>query len=278
MSQTNFQTKLTAVVAQNNSLVCVGLDPDVDKLPAQFKASETPLFDFNQAIIDATANLVCTYKLNSAFYEAEGARGIEQLKQTCDYLREQHPAVTILLDYKRGDIGNTNAKYAQFAFDYLGVDAITLQPYQGGEALEPFFEYRDKGLFILVKTSNPGSDEIQGLQVDGQPLYEYVAKLAIKDWNRNGNIMVVGGATYPKELARIRHIIGPDVPILVPGIGAQGGDLQGMLAAGLNQAKQGLIINSSRGILYASSGPDFAEVARAKTIELRDAINEVRQV
>lgn len=272
----NFIDKLDAAVSQNNSLVCVGLDPDIQKLPAHFKNSDQPLFDFNKAIIDATADLVCTYKPNSAFYEAAGAEGIEQLKMTCDYIRKTHPDVTILLDFKRGDIGNTNDSYAKFAFDYLKVDAITLQPYQGGEALEPFFTYKDKGLFILVKTSNPGSGEFQNLVVEGKSLYEHVTRQAITEWNTNRNIMVVAGATYPKELKTIRGIIGEHTPILVPGIGAQGGEMKSMLAAGLNAQGKGLIINSSRGILYASAGKDFAEAARAETNKLKQSINQHR--
>lgn len=271
-----FVDKLSSVVKQNDSLVCVGLDPDVTKLPKHLTHSKQPLFDFNKAIVDATADLVCTFKPNSAFYEASGAAGIEQLKATCDYIRTTYPTITILLDFKRGDIGNTNDSYAKFAFDYLQVDAITLQPYQGGEALEPFFAYTDKGLFILVKTSNPGSGEFQNLRVDGQPLYEHVTQRAITVWNRNGNIMVVAGATYPKELKAIRAILGDEVPILVPGIGAQGGEMQSMLEAGLNQQGQGLIINSSRGILYASGGKDFAEAARTETMKLKKAINQHR--
>ncbi len=273
----NFVDKLNRITAKNGSLVCVGLDPTLDRLPEQLQSSDQPLFDFNKSIIDATADLVCTYKLNSAFYEACGSKGIEQLKQTCGYLRANYAGATILLDYKRGDIGNTNAKYAEFAFDYLQGDAITLQPYQGGQALEPFFEYTEKGIFILVKTSNVGSGEFQDLEFEGRPLYEYVAKRAVTEWNRNHNVMVVAGATYPKELRRIREIVGPDVPLLVPGVGAQGGDLDAMLVAGLNQQKTGLIINSSRAIIFASSGPDFAQAARAETIKLRDAINEVRK-
>ncbi len=272
-----FVDKLSQVVEKNKSLVCVGLDPDINALPDHLKGSEECLFAFNKAIINATADLVCTYKPNSAFYEAEGATGIKQLKKTCDYIRTNYPDITILLDFKRGDIGNTNAKYAQFAFGYLQVDAITLQPYQGGEALEPFFGYSDKGLFILVKTSNPGSSEFQNLSINSVPLYEYVTQKALADWNKYQNIMVVAGATYPNELKRIRELVGPSAPILVPGMGAQGGELESMLDAGLNSQRGGLIINSSRAIIFASSGPDFAEAARAKTIELRDAINKARE-
>jgi orotidine-5'-phosphate decarboxylase len=265
----DFLSKLDAAVTKNNSLVCVGLDPDMDKLPEQFKNAEKPLFGFNKAIIDATHESVCAYKPNSAFYEALGVDGIQQLKDTCDYIKSNYPEIPILLDYKRGDIGNTNAKYAQFAFEYLGVDAITLQPYQGGKALQPYFEYKDKGIFILVKTSNEGSNEFQNLQLEGKPLYEHVTETAMKSWNQNGNVMVVAGATYPEELAKIREIAGDETPILVPGIGAQGGDLEAMLKAGLNSAGKGLIINSSRAIIYAGK-------PRQETEKLQQQINQSR--
>ena len=270
----NFKRLLEARWDKANSAVCVGLDPDLDKLPTSIRSSAQPLFDFNKAIIDTTADHVCTYTLNSAFYEALGAVGIEQLKLSCDYIRETYPEVPILLDFKRGDIGNTNAKYAEFAFDYLKVDAVTLQPYQGGKALEPFFEYKDKGLFILIKTSNAGSDEFQNLNVEGRPLFEHVTERALSAWNKHGNIMIVAGATYSKELARIRQLAGDEVPILVPGIGAQGGEMEAMLEAGLNKNQAGLIVNSSRGIIYASSGNDFADAAGRETMKLKNAINQ----
>lgn len=267
----NFSEKLDNAVKKNNSLVCVGLDPDLDKLPEKFKSSNKPLFEFNKSIIDATHDLVCAYKPNSAFYEALGAEGIQQLKETCDYIKSNDPEIPILLDYKRGDIGNTNSKYAQFAFDYLGVDAITLQPYQGGAALRPYMDYKDKGIFILAKTSNEGSDEFQNLKLDGRPLYEHVTETAMNKWNINGNIMLVAGATYPEELKKIREIAGDETSILVPGIGAQGGDLEDMLKAGLNSESKGLIINSSRGIIY-SDNPKQA------TAVLKNEIDQSRKL
>ena len=254
-----FIDKLTETVNKNNSLLCVGLDPDLAKLPAQFKNSEKPLFEFNKTIIDATADLVCAFKPNSAFYEAHGEHGIEQLKDTCEYIHSKYPHMPILLDFKRGDIGNTNGKYAEFAFEYLKVDAVTLQPYQGGQALQPFFDYSDKGMFILVKTSNPGSAEFQNLELENRPLYEHVTEIAMRDWNKNGNIMLVAGATYPKELARIRELGGDDVPILVPGIGAQEGGIEAMLRAGLNSKGSGLIVNASRSIIYSENPRNSAK-------------------
>ncbi|HEX5455959.1 MAG TPA: orotidine-5'-phosphate decarboxylase [Candidatus Saccharimonadales bacterium] len=265
----DFKSKLDEAVEKNSSLVCVGLDPDPDKLPEEFKAAEKPLFEFNKSIIDATHDSVCAYKPNSAFYEALGVDGIEQLKATCDYIRENYPDIPIILDYKRGDIGNTNAKYAQFAFEYLGADAVTLQPYQGGEALQPFLEYKDKGIIILAKTSNDGSAEFQNLQTEGKPLYEHVAEKAVKEWNMNGNIGLVAGATYPEELKRIREIAGEDTIILVPGIGAQGGDLEVMLKAGLNGSHKGLIINSSRGIIYSDNPAQTAAELKTQVGQLR---------
>lgn len=269
-----FLRKLNAAVAKNNSLLCVGLDPVLEKLPASLQSKPYPLFEFNKAIIKVCANLVCAFKPNSAFYEASGANGIEQLKKTCEYISANYADIPIILDFKRGDIGNTNTAYAQFAFDYLQADAATLHPYQGGVALRPFFDYKHKGLFILVKTSNPGSAEFQNLKFNHQALYEVVARKMASAWNKNGNVMAVVGATYPKELANVRQIVG-DMVILVPGIGAQGGDLAAAMQAGLVGDK-GLIINASRASIYLSSGPDFAEAARTAAIKLRDEINKFR--
>lgn len=263
----NFSKKLDAAVTKNNSLICAGLDPDLDKLPEEFRGSDKPLFEFNKHIIDVTHNLVCAYKPNSAFYEALGADGIQQLKETCDYIKSNYPEIPIILDYKRGDIGNTNAKYAQFAFEYLGVDAVTLQPYQGIQELEPYFSYEEKGIFIWVKGSNKGSEEFQNLTVKNMPLYEYVTETVIK--TGNANAMLVAGATYPEELKQIRGIAGDETPILVPGIGAQGGEIEPMLKAGLNSQGKGLIINSSRAIMYNDSPKQAAE-------ELKNQINQFR--
>lgn len=266
-----FLQKLDGAIDKNNSLLCVGLDPDAAKLPS----SQKSYFEFNKAIIDATAGLVCAFKPNSAFYEAQGAAGIEQLKQTCDYIREQYPDIPIILDFKNGDIGNTNNYYAAFAFAYLDVDAITIQPYQGKAALQPFLDHTDKGIIVLCKMSNQGSGEFQDLQVNGRKLYQQVAENVAKDWNVNGNCLLVVGATYPEELARVRKLVG-EMTLLVPGIGAQGGDVEATLKAGLNPDGKGLIISSSRSILYASDGEDFAEAAAAAAGRQRDEINTYR--
>lgn len=267
----DFQERLGRATA-NGSLVCIGLDSEVAKLP-----QGVDQLAFNKAIVDATHDLVCAYKPNTAFYEAQGAGGIQALKDTCDYIRLVAPDVLILLDAKRADIGNTNMGYVQFAYDYLGADAITLHPYLGREALEPFLLREDKGSIILCRTSNPGAGEFQDRPVDGHKLYEHVAKMVAMDWNTGGNCMLVVGATYPEEAATIRQIVGGDVWFLVPGVGAQGGNVEATMNAAQNERGDGLIISSSRDIIFASSGADFAEAAWAKTEALRSEINTYRK-
>lgn len=270
-----FQKKLDAIVKKNNSLVCVGLDSDINTIPAYIRNGPHPQSTFNKAIIGATHNLVCAYKLNTAFYEQRGHHGIEALKMTCDYIHENYPEIIIIIDAKRADIGNTNKGYVRFIFDYLEGDAVTLHPYLGREALSPFLERKDKGCIILCRTSNPGAGEFQDLEIVGQPLYKIVAEKIVKEWNKNNNCLMVVGATYPKELAEVRTIAG-DMTFLVPGIGAQGGDVEKTVKAGLNSKKAGMIINSSRGIIFASSGKDFAQKARLKAQKLKDSINQYR--
>jgi orotidine-5'-phosphate decarboxylase len=270
-----FTDKLENCIQKNNSLVCVGLDSDIAKLPEIVRKEKHPQFSFNKAIIDATHDLVSAYKPNSAFYEASGAIGIADLKLTCDYINTSYPNIPIILDAKRADIGNTNSGYIEFAFDYLNVDAITLHPYLGREALKPFLECKDKGCIILCKTSNPGAGEFQDLAVNNKPLYQIIAENVVHDWNYNQNCLLVVGATYPDELKQVRKIVG-EMTLLVPGVGAQGGDLEKTLKAGLTKQKQGLIINSSRGIIFASNGIDFAKVAQNETIKLKNAINNFR--
>lgn len=272
----NFIDTLNGAVDKNDSLVCVGLDSELSKLPEQFKGSKTPMLDFNKAIIDATADLVCAYKPNAAYYEAEGPAGVEQLRDTVSYIHDKYPHVPVILDAKRGDIGSTNDQYIKYIFDYLGIDAVTLHPYLGKESLESFLALKDKGLFILCRTSNPGAGELQDLEVDGEKFYRHVARSVASDWNTNGNCAIVVGATYPKELAEIREIIGPNMPVLMPGLGVQGGDVEASIKAGLGANKRGLIANSARGIIFASSGADFAEAARRETLKLRDEINKYR--
>lgn len=272
----NFIEKLDSAIAKNNSLLCVGLDPSADKIPSHISELPEPLFEFNKAIIDATADLVCAFKPNSAFYEAQGASGIEQLKKTCDYIKENYPELPIIFDAKRADIGNTNAGYVSFAYDYLGVDAITLNPYMGKNALQPFLDREDKGCIILCITSNDGSDEFQSLKANGNTLGQTVAKNIATSWNQNNNCLLVVGATKTDELAEIRKITGDNIYFLVPGVGAQGGDIEKTIKAGLNSEGKGLVINSSRAIIYASGGEDFSEAARAEAEKTKNQINLYR--
>ncbi len=267
-----FAQKLEKAITKNNSLLCVGLDPDLSKLPK----SQT-IFQFNKWIIDQTAPFVCAYKPNIAFYEALGIDGLKSLKRTIDYLKKQYPHIPIILDAKRADIASTSTRYAQEAFDFLDADAITVNPYLGKDALEPFFKRRDRGIIVLCKTSNPGAKDFQDLMIKGEPLYMQVAKKIIS-WNKKyRNLLMVIGATYPKELKKIRDLTA-DMTFLIPGVGAQGGDLESTLKNGLiipsssssNQgSKQGLIMSSSRGIIYDQDPRSAAQ-------KLRDEINKYR--
>lgn len=258
-----------------DSLVCVGLDPLMDRLPEVVRAERHPVYAFNMAIIEATAPYACAYKPQFAHYAAAGR--LEELLLTMDYLRREHADKLVILDAKRGDIGSTAAKYAEEAFVVYGADAVTVNPYLGGDTLAPFLEKADRGIFVLCKTSNPGSADFQDLELagSGRPLYAEVARRAQREWNGAGNVGLVTGATYPGQLARVRKEA-PDLPLLVPGIGAQGGDLEATLRVGLRADGGGLLINSSRGILYASAGTDFAEAAAAEACRLRDACREVQ--
>ncbi len=256
--------KYDARAAAAQSLLCVGLDSDIGRLPSAFLAEAMPQFAFNRHIIDATAPYAAAFKCNMAFYEAAGQAGWNALAATLAYLRERQPALLTICDAKRGDIGNTSAAYARAIFDELGFDAVTLNPYLGRDAVEPFLKYDDRACIILCRTSNPGAAELQDLAVGGGKLWETVAELVCQRWNARGNCMLVAGATRPAELARIREIAG-DMTLLVPGVGAQGGDIQAVMRAGLNGAGRGLIINSSRGVIFA---PDPARSAR----DLRDSI------
>ncbi|MBI4496294.1 MAG: orotidine-5'-phosphate decarboxylase [Chloroflexi bacterium] len=266
-----FAEKLAEAVRRNESLVCVGLDPDPDLMAVR------DVVAFNRAIIEATADLVCAYKPNYAFYEALGTPGIVALEKTRALIPAHLP---VILDAKRGDIGNTSLFSARAAFDTWSFDALTVNPYLGRDALDPFLGYRDRGVLVLCHTSNPGSRDFQDLQVTGadgvsRPLYEVVA-LAAREWNAYGNVGLVVGATYPAQLARLRALC-PEMTFLVPGVGAQGGELEAVVRHGLNVQGAGLILNSSRQVLYASrSSHDFAEAARAAALRLRDAINALR--
>jgi orotidine-5'-phosphate decarboxylase len=251
------------------TLLCVGLDPEMGKLPARFAPAAAPQFEFGKWMVDQTAEFAVAVKPNVAFYEARGSRGVEELERTIAYIRGQHPELVTICDAKRGDIGNTNEAYVTAIFDELGFDAVTLNPYLGREALAPFLARADKGCIILCRTSNAGAGEFQDLRVEGRPVWELVAQQVSTQWNANGNCMLVVGATYPEEMRRIRTLA-PEMTLLVPGIGAQGGDLEAVVAAGLNRAGRGLIISSSRAILFSD---DPARAAR----ETRDAINAARE-
>lgn len=232
--------------------VCVGLDSERAKIPDRFlnDGELGKQLAFNKWIIDQTHQYACAFKPNSAFYEAEGEEGAAVLKRTIEYAHRTAPGVAVILDAKRGDIGNTNDGYVRSAFDRLKADAITLSPYMGSESLKPFLERSDKGIFLLCRTSNPGAGEFQDLLVDGSPLYQVVASHVAASWNENGNCGVVVGATNPEELSAVRRMVG-DLPILIPGVGAQGGDLEKTVKAGKNSRGAGMIINSSRGIIFA---------------------------
>lgn len=248
--------------------VCVGLDP----FPEKFPKSIDSILTFNQHIIDATAEYACCFKPQFAHYAAEGAEN--ELKQSIRYIKEQHPNIPVILDSKRGDIGSTASMYAKEAFEHYAADAVTVNPYMGSDTVLPFAEHADKGVIVLCRTSNPSAAEFQNQLIDGLPLYLHVAKMAQERWNANGNICLVVGATAPEEMAKIREIA-PDLPFLVPGIGAQGGDLAATVKAGRFASGNGLMINSSRGILYASDGADFAAAAAREARKLKEAIQQL---
>lgn len=252
-----------------NSLVCIGLDSDYERIPDAFRVKPYPQFAFNQHIIEQTHRYTSAYKPNMAFYEARGDVGLRELKMTLDYLHEHHPDIYTICDAKRADIGSTNTGYAASIFDWYGFDAVTLHPYLGGDALKPFLERADKDCIILCRTSNTGSGEFQNLSIEDKPLWQWVAEQVRDHWNKHNNCLLVVGATYPEEIKLVRELVG-DMTLLVPGIGAQGGNLQQTVTHGLNSDGRGLIINSSRGIIFSE---DPAKAVR----ELRDAINEFRR-
>lgn len=263
-----FIEKLNEIVGKNNSLVCVGLDTSPELIPPGMS-----VFEFNKSIIDATADLVCAYKPNLAFYEAQGENGLEALYRTIKYVPKFIPVIG---DAKRGDIGNTSEAYARALFEQLGLDAATINPYLGFDAVEPFLKYKDKFAFILCRTSNKGAADFQSLscEFEGKKrmLYEVVAEKASR-WNTNRNVGLVVGATYPDELKNIRQAH-PDMVILIPGVGAQGGDLNLAVHYGVDKHLRGIVINSARQIIYASKGADFALAARRAAISLRDELNK----
>lgn len=266
----NFITKLQRAWELNNTLLCVGLDPNWEKIPTHLKNRPDPVYEFCKAIIDSTHDLVCAYKPQIAYFAGLAAE--DQLQKVCDYIRETYPEIPIILDSKRGDIGSTAAMYAREAYQRFQADAVTINPYMGQDSAQPFLDYTDKGAVLLCRTSNPGAGDIQDLEVDGSPLYEKVASMITSKWNTAGNCCIVVGATWPEQMQRLRTITG-DMPFLVPGVGAQGGDVKSLVEAGQTADGTGLMINSSRAVLYASDGEDFAEAARKVAVETRSLIN-----
>lgn len=295
--QTSFIEALRRRWQTTGSLVCVGLDPEIERIPRVARGGRTGLLGdapvdetdadiegalvgFTQAIVDATADIVCAFKPNSAFYEQYGPAGMRALQRLIAYIHARYPDVPVILDAKRSDIGSTSAAYARAAFDALRADAVTLHPYLGREAISPFLERADRGCLILCRTSNPGAGEFQDLATRGpdgaeRPLYQQVAHAVATGWNTRGNCALVVGATYPEELRVVRGIVG-DMPILVPGVGAQGGDLEAVIRNGLDSNGHGLIISLSRSVLYASSGADFAEAGRREAERVVQAIIALR--
>jgi len=271
-----FLDKLRAAERQNGSLLCVGLDPEPTKFPATFKGDASRIYDFCARIVDATADLVIAFKPQIAYFAAHRAEG--QLEQLIAHMRRNAPHVPVILDAKRGDIGSTAEQYAREAFERYGADAVTLSPFMGFDSVEPYLRFEGKGAFLLCRTSNPGGDDLQGQRlagVEGQPfLYEHVARLAQGPWNLNGQLGLVVGATYPAEIERVRALA-PTVPLLIPGVGAQGGDAVATVRAGW-RADAPIVVNSSRAICYASAGDDFADAARREALRTRDALEAAK--
>jgi orotidine-5'-phosphate decarboxylase len=274
----SFHNALQQRWRQQNSLVCVGLDPEPEKFPAHLRDAPDAVFAFCRAIVDATADLVCAFKPQIAHFAALRAEGA--LERLIAHIHEQHPGVPVILDAKRGDIGSTAQHYASEAFDRYQADAVTLNPYLGRDSIQPFLDRADKGVILLCRTSNPGGADFQNLIVQddisgGRPLYQRVAATIAREWNGHGNCALVTGATFPGELGQVRQLVG-EMPLLVPGIGAQGGDVAAVLAHGKTADGTGLMISSSRAILYAGHDEGFAAAARTAAQELRDTINRHR--
>ena len=271
-----FIEQLRQAERTNGSLLCVGLDPEPAKFPDAMRGDASKIYDFCAAIVDATADLVIAFKPQIAYFAAHGAEG--QLERLMEHMRRTAPQVPIILDAKRGDIGSTAQQYAIEAFERYGADAVTLSPFMGFDSVAPYLKYEGKGAFLLCRTSNPGGDDLQNQRlasIEGQPLlYEHVARLAQGPWNLNGQLGLVVGATYPAEIERVRQVA-PTLPLLIPGVGAQGGDAVATVRAGYKSGAP-IIVNSSRAILYASSGDDFAEAARREAIKTRDVLQAAR--
>jgi orotidine-5'-phosphate decarboxylase len=270
----NFMQQLRKRWHEANSLLCVGLDPEPTKFPAHLRDQPDAVFEFCRHIVDTTAQFVCAFKPQIAHFAALGAE--DALQRLIAHIHAAHPSVPVILDSKRGDIGSTAQHYAHEAFGRFGADAVTVNPYLGRDSVQPFLDRADKGVVVLCRTSNPGSGEFQDLRIDGRPLYQHVAQRVAQDWNGHGNCLLVIGATWPQELAEVRALVGDALPFLVPGIGAQGGDVEAVLRQGADSHAAGLVISSSRAILYAGSGEDFAQASAAAARAQRDTINRFR--
>ena len=270
----SFLQRLSARWSGQRTLLCIGLDPDPARLPAHLAGRTGAIFEFCRDIVDATADLACAFKAQEAYFCANRAQ--DQLEQLIRHIHERYPAVPVIVDGKVGDIGPTAEQYAKEAFERYRADAVTLSPLMGFDSIEPFLQHPRHGAFLLCRTSNAGGSQLQMLDVGGERLFERIAHLAVTEWNVNGQLGLVVGATYPKELARVRAIAA-HLPLLVPGIGAQGGDIDATLRAGLDANGAGLVINSSRAILYAGSGESFASEARRAAMETRDRIEAARR-
>jgi orotidine-5'-phosphate decarboxylase len=272
-SSNTFNQQLQSAWASQGSMLCVGFDPDSKRLPPFLQGKPEGIFEFCREIADATADLVCSFKPQFAYFASQRAEA--QLEKLIRHLKDHYPHIPVILDSKRGDIGSTAEHYAMEVFERYGADAVTVSPYMGFDTIEPYLRHQGKGVIVLCRTSNPGGSDLQFLNVfpDGQPLYLHVAKLAAQQWNSTGQIGLVVGATFPEEITKVRVIVG-DMPLLIPGIGAQGGDIDATVKAGTipNKPGTGMIINSSRAILYASSGSDFAQAARTVALNTRDAL------
>jgi orotidine-5'-phosphate decarboxylase len=268
-----FTQMLDGAWQRTGSLLCVGLDPEPAKFPGALAGRADAIFDFCRRIVDATAPYASSFKPQIAYFAAHRAE--DQLEQLIAHIHLNHPGLPVILDAKRGDIGSTAEQYAREAFERYRADAVTVNPYMGFDSLEPYLAHPDKGVIVLCRTSNPGGSDLQFLDTGGRPLYQAVAQLAAQRWNANGQLGLVVGATFPKEIAAVRAIVG-DMPLLIPGIGAQGGDVEATVNAGRTAAGTGMLINSSRAILYAGKGDDFAEAAAQAAQQTRDRINAYR--
>ncbi len=272
-SPNTFTQQLQSAWASQGSMLCIGLDPDPKRLPPSLQGKPEGIFEFCREIADATADLACSFKPQFAYFASQGAEA--QLEKLIAHLKNKYPKIPVILDSKRGDIGSTAEHYALEAFERYGADAVTVNPYLGFDSVEPYLRHAGKGVIVLCRTSNPGGSDLQFLNVapNGEPLYLHVAKLAAQQWNVSGQISLVVGATFPEEIAKVRAVVG-EMPLLIPGIGAQGGDIDATVKAGSipNKPGTGMMINSSRAILYASSGSDFAEAARKVAQSTRDAL------